>query len=138
MSGRARTTTEESASTMPTASASAHSRGFPLARSIPQLRSVLIAVLLLPFEHQFDVGAGFGISDVFHLQIASSPLFHRSRARVVRGKSGGDVPFVEFDPFGQQVGPVFDVDFGIGEVRGVEAGGATMAGDVLRRFGGDL
>src|ERR1700760_5198237 len=99
MSGSARTTIEESARTTPTASASAQTRGFVLPRPIPQLRSVLFSVLLLSFEHQFDVGAGFGIGDVGHLQVAAAPLADRPGAGVVGGERGGDVSFVLFDPF---------------------------------------
>src|SRR6202042_1217958 len=133
MSGRARTTIEESARTTPTASASAQPRGFGLSPAIAQLRTVLLSVLLLPFEHQFDVGPRFRIGDVFDLELVAAPLFHRSGAGIVGGESRGDVAFVLRDSFGQQEGPVFDVDFGIGEVTGVEAGRAAVAGDVLRR-----
>src|ERR1700729_1210184 len=133
MSGRARTTIEESARTTPTASASAHSRGFGLASPIAQLRTVLRPVLLLAFKHEFDVGARFRIGDVFDLELVAAPLFHRSGAGVVGGESRSDVAFVLGDSFGQQEGPVLDVDFGIGEVTGVEAGRAAVAGDVLRR-----
>src|ERR1700755_649340 len=98
MSGRARTTIEESARTTPTASASAHTRGFGLSPAIAQLRTVLLSVLLLPFEHQFDVGSGFRVGDVFDLQFAAAPLFDRPGAGVVGGERGGDVAFVLFDP----------------------------------------
>src|ERR1700761_8751153 len=101
MSGRARTTIEESARTTPTASASAQTRGLALPLSIPQLRSVLFSVLLLSFEHQFDVGPGFGVGDVFDLQVAAAPLFDRAGPGVVGGERGGDGDFVVFDPFGQ-------------------------------------
>ena len=49
-------------------------RGFGLPRSIAQLVTVLIPVLLLPFEHEFDVGARFRIGDVFDLQPAPPHL----------------------------------------------------------------
>src|ERR1700761_2692233 len=138
MSGRARTTIEESARTTPTASASAHTRGFGLASPIAQLRTVLRPVLLLAFEHEFDVGARFRIGDVFDLQVVAAPLSDRARAGVVGGERRRHVAFVGGDPFGEQVGPVFDVDFGIGEVGGVEGRRAGVTGDVLRRFRGDL
>src|ERR1700761_3093168 len=116
MSGRARTTIDESDRTTPTASASAQTRGFGLPSPIAQLRTVLFPVLLLPFEHEFDVGARFRVGDVVDLQVAATPLFNRSGAGVVGGEGGGDVAFVLRDPFGEQIGPVLDVDFGIREV----------------------
>src|ERR1700710_827903 len=101
MSGRARTTIEESARTTPTASASAHTREFGLSPAIAQLRTVLRPVLLLAFEHEFDVGARFRIGDVVDLQVVTAPLFDRPRAGVVGGERRGHVAFVGFDPFGE-------------------------------------
>src|ERR1700760_4299151 len=103
MSGRARTTIEESARTTPTASASAHTRGFGLSPAIAQLRTVLLSILLLAFEHEFDVGARFGIGDVFDLQVVAAPLFDRPRAGVVGGERRRHVAVIGGDPFGEQV-----------------------------------
>src|ERR1700761_2405120 len=109
MPGRARTTIEEAARTTPTASASAHTRGFGLSPAIAQLRTVLLPVLLLAFEHEFDVGARFRIGAVSALPVAAAPLFDRPGPGVVGGEPRRHVAFVGGDPFGEQEGPVFDV-----------------------------
>src|ERR1700751_3531009 len=126
MSGRARTTTEESASTTPTASASAQTRGFGLPPSIAKLRSVLFPVLLLAFENQFDVRAGFGVRDVVDPNPRPAPLVGVARAGVVGGERGDHVPFVAFEKFLQQEGAITDVDFRVGEVGEVEGGAAAL------------
>src|SRR5690349_7395555 len=104
MSGSARTTIEESASTMPTANASAQTRGFPLPRSIAQLGTVLFSVLLLAFEDQFDVGAGFRVGDFVDREPGAAPLVGVARAGVVGRERRRGVAFVAFEQFLQQEG----------------------------------
>src|SRR3954453_7876152 len=124
MSGRARTTIEESASTTPTARARAATRGRGVAL-IAQLPAVLAPVFGLLFQHLFDVGASFREGDLLDLQVRPSPPVGVAGAGVVGGERRRRVAVVAVEQFPQQEGAVADVDFGIGEVIELEGRAAA-------------
>src|SRR3954469_16593087 len=137
MSGRARTTIEESASTTPTARARAatRGRGAPL---IAELLAVLAAVLVAFLQHLFDVGAGFREGDALDRQVRPTPLVGIAGAGVVGGHRRRLVAVVAIEQFAQEEGPVADVQFGVGQVRELEGRAAALLLDELCRFRGDL
>src|SRR3954468_8934551 len=137
MSGRARTTIEESASTTPTARARAATRGRGAAL-IAELLAVLAAVLVPLLQHLFDVGAGFREGDLPDREVGSAPLVGVAGAGVVGGERRRRVAVVAVEQFPQQEGAVADVEFGIGEVIELEGRAAALLLDELRSFRGDL
>src|SRR4051795_12778637 len=137
MSGRARTTIEESASTTPTARARAATRGRGAAL-IAELLAVLAAVLVAFLQHLFDVGAGFREGDALDRQVRPTPLVGVAGAGVVGGQRCRLVAVVAVEQFAQEEGPVADVQFGVAEIRQLESGAAALFLDELRRFWSDL
>src|SRR3954471_325125 len=137
MSGRARTTIEETASTTPTARARAATRGRGAAL-IAELLAVLAAVLVPLLQHLFDVGAGFREGDLPDREVGSAPLVGVAGAGVVGGERRRLVAVVAVEQFAQEEGPVADVQFGVGQVRQLEGRAAALLLDELRRFRGDL
>src|SRR3954451_2654733 len=137
MSGSARTTIEESASTTPTARARAARRGLGAAL-IAELPAVLLPVLALLLQHLFDIGARFREGDPLDRQPRAAPLVGVAGTGVVSGQRRGLVAVVAVEQFAQQEGPVADVDFRVGEVREPEGGAAALPLDEFSRFGSYL
>src|ERR1700750_319024 len=128
MSGRARTTIEESASTTPTARARAATRGLGAAL-ITKLLRVLLAVLVALLQHLFNVSARFREGDVLHVKVRPAPLVGVAGTGVVSGERRRLVAVVAVEQFAQEEGAVADVDFRIREVLQFEARGFAVLGD---------
>src|SRR4051794_24356892 len=101
MSGRARTTIEESARTTPTARARAAARGRG-ATLITELLPILLVVFPLLFQHLFNVGARFREGDLLHVEVRPAPFVGVPGTRVVSGQRRRLVAVVAVEQFLQQ------------------------------------
>src|SRR6186997_287800 len=138
MSGRARTTIEESARTTPTARARAATRGRAAAGLITELPRVLAAVLPALRQHLFDVGPGFGEGDLLDGEVRSAPIIGVAGAGVVGGERGRLVAVIAVEQFPQQEGSVANIDFGVSQVLQFEARSFAVLSDRVSGVGSDL
>src|SRR4051812_4882703 len=131
MSGSARTTIEESASTTPTARARAATRGRGAAL-ITKLLAVLAPVLVAFLQDLFDVGAGFRKGNLPDREVRPTPLVGVAGAGVVGSQRRRLVAVVAVEQFAEKEGPVADVQFGVGQIRELEGRPAALLLDELR------